>query len=375
MWLSMYNNIVNANILLRQLEKEEHPYFEDGVLDIIKGEALALRAYMYFDLFRLFNESLEVNPNSNQVPFKTDFSFEIGSQVTSTYLLEQLKNDLVQAQRLLLATDPIVSGKNYKDKYVLYDRTQRMNYCAVTALLAHLYMHTGNYKEAYENALIVIESGKFHFIEEEEIIEKDMYGNTIKVDRVFMTEMVFGLYSTDFLTISRRFLERLSDDFLISDGCYSGGDIRRNWLYVNPSALNRLQLIRFQQSQAAEDAGIYPDPVVPMLKLSEMYLITAEALLKDNSLSGSPEELLNTFKQARKADLLQAGASAEAIMDEITHEYICDFKGEGQLFLYYKRLNLERIDNGRYDGNTLIMDIANYTFPLPQYEIDFGYGK
>lgn len=81
-WLKMYNTIVNANMLLAKLPEAEGKIDSD-VIDIIHGEALALRSLMYFDLMRLFNESYEVNPESGNVRFKTDFGFVLGKKMTN----------------------------------------------------------------------------------------------------------------------------------------------------------------------------------------------------------------------------------------------------------------------------------------------------
>lgn len=375
LWQKMYNTIVNSNILIAQLDRDELPYFEEGVVSILKAEGLALRAYLYFDLVRIFNKSYIEDPKSNNVPFKTDFGANIGEQLTSEQLLPNLIDDLKIAQQLLLNNDPIVTGKSYADKYIAYDRTQRMNYYAATALLARIHIYMGNYQEAYNNAKIVIEGQKFRFIEESEIIEYDAYNRPVKIDRTFISEMIFGLNSKNLLTASKQYLEGLSCDFVKSLLAYEASDIRRNWFYVNPSAKNKINLIRYQQSESSDDTVIYPEPIIPLLKLSEMYLIVSESIMEDNTLGGSAIEYLNDLKIARKANILSESATNEEVEAEIRHEYICDFKGEGQLFLYYKRINIDRIDDGQYGGNTINMAPENYTFPLPQIEIDFGFGK
>ena len=250
-----------------------------------------------------------------------------------------------------------------------------MNYYAVTALLARIELYRGNYAEACACAEEVIACPTFRFIEEEEIIETDIYGKEQKIDRLFMPEMIFTLGNENILTVSQSDYESLGGDFIKSDACYESGDLRRNWLYTNPSANNKINLIRYQRSTLAEDAYLYDTPAVPMLKLGEMYLIAAEAALNDPSCSSrSAADWLNTLKSHRNTSLLPTGADNSAVETQLTREYICEFKGEGQLFFYYKRRNAQAIDDGYYTGNTVKMSTANYTWPLPEYEQDFGYG-
>ncbi|MDE5611693.1 MAG: RagB/SusD family nutrient uptake outer membrane protein, partial [Odoribacter sp.] len=78
-WSQMYNTIVNCNLLIDRLREEERHLFETGGKEVLLGEALGLRAYMYFDLIRMFNESPSVNPESRKVPYKTDFGLNIGT--------------------------------------------------------------------------------------------------------------------------------------------------------------------------------------------------------------------------------------------------------------------------------------------------------
>lgn len=373
-WSKMYNNIVNCNLLISHLREEERTLFEAGVKETLLGEALGLRAYMYFDLVRMFNESLNVDPNSQKVPYKTDFGLTIGTSFTTSEVLKYILDDLTEARELLKNHDPIVTDKSYRDKYLNYSRNKRMNYYAVCGLMARACLWQGDYRQAYDNANLVINSGKFRFIEENEITETDLYGNELKSDRLFVPELLFGLYTESILEVSRTRYEGLSRDFIQSTNCYTHGDLRLTAWHAD-NRLNKINLIKYKRSSSSENSDHYGDPLVPMLKLGEMYLIASEAALNDPSINEDPREILNTFKQNRKATEVALNATDDEIADEITHEYICEFRGEGQLFWYYKRINKNAIDNGNYLGTTIQIDPKVYTFPLPQYEIDFGTGS
>lgn len=373
-WSKMYNNIVNCNLLISHLREEERTLFEAGVKETLLGEALGLRAYMYFDLVRMFNASLSVDPNSQKVPYKTDFGLTIGTSFTTSEVLKYILDDLTEARELLKNHDPIVTDKSYRDKYLNYSRNQRMNYYAVCGLMARACLWQGDYRQAYDNANLVINSGKFRFIEENEITETDLYGNELKSDRLFVPELLFGLYTESILEVSRTRYEGLSRDFIQSTNCYTHGDLRLTAWHAD-NRLNKINLIKYKRSSSSENSDHYGDPLVPMLKLGEMYLIASEAALNDPSINEDPREILNTFKQNRKATEVALNATDDEIADEITHEYICEFRGEGQLFWYYKRINKNAIDNGNYLGTTIQIDPKAYTFPLPQYEIDFGTGS
>ena len=61
-WSTAYNSIANANSLLKHLDETDVPFHGDNKA-IIKGEALALRAMLHFDLLRCFGVSYQVDPS------------------------------------------------------------------------------------------------------------------------------------------------------------------------------------------------------------------------------------------------------------------------------------------------------------------------
>ena len=170
---------------------------------------------------------------------------------------------------------------------------------------------------------------------------------------------------------ARAYYEGLSEDIVTSPNCYEAGDLRLNaWLAYN--SMNKINLIKYKRSSLAADSYKYPKACTPMLKLSEMYLIAEEAVMNAPQLDPAPLSYINTLKRHRGIAELDASTSADALRTALTREYICDFKGEGQLFFYYKRLNMDRVDNGNYNGNTIAIAPQAYTFPRPDNENDFG---
>ena len=75
---------------------------------------------------------------------------------------------------------------------------------------------------------------------------------------------------------------------------------------------------------------------------------------------------INKVLETRGLDRL---TSYEQIPDKLLNEYQKEFWGEGQLFFYYKRLNMPSIPSAL--GNDVVMDALKYQMPLPQVETDF----
>lgn len=79
MWCGLYNAIANTNKLLEEIEGKESMF--TGInYDMIKGEALALRGFLHFDLLRLFGASYAENPKKAAIPYVTAYTSNIYPQ-------------------------------------------------------------------------------------------------------------------------------------------------------------------------------------------------------------------------------------------------------------------------------------------------------
>ena len=61
-WGNMYNLIANVNNLLYYCDAKKQVLTTENYYEIIKGEALGLRAFLHFDLLRIYAPSLAMNP-------------------------------------------------------------------------------------------------------------------------------------------------------------------------------------------------------------------------------------------------------------------------------------------------------------------------
>src|SRR5690606_5044055 len=66
-WGTAYNLIANTNLIIRNCE-DRREVLSDDYYGIIKGEALALRAMLHFDLFRLFGPSYSKGNTAARLP-------------------------------------------------------------------------------------------------------------------------------------------------------------------------------------------------------------------------------------------------------------------------------------------------------------------
>lgn len=111
--------------------------------------------------------------------------------------------------------------------------------------------------------------------------------------------------------------------------------------------------------------------MVPLVRMSEVYLIAAECA---TDLSESIGYINEVRKNRNCVDIeLEDSDTEEDILEYITAEFAREVIGEGQLYFYYKRHAMTEFISGTsfsYWGTTYTMDLQNYVWPLPKVEID-----
>ena len=106
-WGKMYNIIANVNNLLYYCDKKRDVFTTENYYEIIKGEALGLRAFLHFDLLRMYGTIYEQNPTSKRIAYRTVFNREPKEMQASNVVVDSIIADLKQAEILLTDTDPL----------------------------------------------------------------------------------------------------------------------------------------------------------------------------------------------------------------------------------------------------------------------------
>lgn len=109
-----------------------------------------------------------------------------------------------------------------------------------------------------------------------------------------------------------------------------------------------------------------------LFRLAEMYLIRAEALVRQGK-TGAARDVLEEFEQARYAGAVDIPANPEALLQEILDERIREFYMENDFrWLDMKRLGvtMERTIGG--EKFVLKPDDFRYCFPIPKKEMELN---
>ena len=116
MWNAAWNIIANCNNLIQQAEVADPALFYDHDTErrMILGEAIGLRAYMHFDLLRMYAPAPAANPNTRTfIPYVDKYPSYVNDKQTVSYCLEHAIADLKESQRILFDIDTEwMFGKN-----------------------------------------------------------------------------------------------------------------------------------------------------------------------------------------------------------------------------------------------------------------------
>ena len=107
LWRNLYNVVANVNNLLDHIDAKKD-IFSTGVYELIKGEALGLRAYLHLDILRLFgaSPSMENGLDRKAIPYVDKYTNQLFEQLTVRQVLERIAGDLNSARGLLAGVDP-----------------------------------------------------------------------------------------------------------------------------------------------------------------------------------------------------------------------------------------------------------------------------
>ena len=363
-WANSYSGIANVNNLLAHIDDNTGLFSKDNH-DVIKGEAYALRAFLHFDLLRCFGVSYAVNPNQPSIPYSTALSYRVFPQLQVHEVAEAVVQDLLTAEALLQASDPIVTGREIQentDNGYLYNRQLHLNYYAVKALQARVYMWMGEYDKALAAANVVIASEKFPWA---------TVGNLqAGYDRSLATEHLFALNN---LTLKAD----VADEFFSDDSQYSFAvtrdrlldyfdnatqDYRYTFLFKSGSATHASNRYLMKYDEPSGNDTYYKYKM-SLIRIAEMYLIKSEVEYRQGN-NDAAKATLNSLRVARNLPAMTDFPTDFEL--ELIHEYRRELLGEGQLFFLYKRLNRPTILYADVEA----VEEKVYTFPLPITETE-----
>ncbi len=337
-WNVPYNVLRRANRIIEAVDGNivEDAAANKATVDAIYAEALVVRALVHFDLVRVYGYPYTMDGGASlgvPIVLKPLESKELPSRNTVKEVYAQVIKDLQKA---------INGGKLGKKKNSGY-----ITHWTAKALLARVYLYMGDNANARKEAVEVIEKSPYKLWTNAE------YANRVwdKTVGAHGKEMLFELLNTS----SDDWTDREGIAYLYNEDGYDDAIVTKAFCDLLQADSNDVRLTAMLASHTedyieaygkdkvwvnkypADNQGEMRMSSVPVIRLSEMYTIAAEASAKlgDNATAA---KYLNAIV-LRANPKATPVADADATVDRILLECRKEFVGEGHRFFDAMRNN------------------------------------
>lgn len=357
-WRELYRTIMNCNNILENI-KAKPELFTYQNSDLMEGELYGLRAYLHFDLLRMFAPSYaEGAATAAAIPYVDKVARSPFPQLRTEQVVAKIIADCEHALNCLKGSDPFGPAGNRvmrEDKFLEY-RYERMNYYAVMALLARVQLWSGNREAAKQITDEMIENVQFNT----NSIIFSLYSDKLQ-------KYSDNYFSAESPTETRLLLSESKRDVIYETNQYKSYDQRiLTWLELDPNSVESADgsnTGRFLITKYTK--GVVKPVNIPLIKMNEIYYINAECQEDQTRAIARLNEVRMAYGIPESLNLVAEKCIFE---DELQKEYRKSFLSEGHFFYFLKRRDCKVIPDavGITDARSV------YTLPLPELEIEFG---
>ena len=375
-WETGYYCIMQLNNLLENIDRLESA---GGTgFSFYKGQALTLRALIYFDMVRLYGLPYNYDKSSYGVPNITK-TLEADAQPVRATVEENYKQILAD----LATAMPLLAGnKSPQNGYI--------GYYANIAIQARVKLYMEDYDGALTAAREIIEKSSYKLYQPSEWVSSwsKQYGSESIFEIGIDKESDLGTSSLGFYLMrygqvsgaqgwflaSDYFLARLGQD--ASDVRWGIMDNDEYWVETKEARKGACYKYLGTTSLSGDGKETYTAVNVKVIRLSEIYLIAAEAALHAKTPDAALAAIYLNEVRKRAPQLTPADASTvtdDMILDERSKELF----GEGQRFFDMIRKNKTIEFNDDFQGvpvskreKTLDRTFNKIVLPISQSEIN-----
>lgn len=336
-WRNLYSVVYQCNALLEALEVSNG--LSLTAREQFKGEALFLRSLAYSFLTDLYGA----------VPLLLTTDVKItatAKRIEKAVIIDQLISDLLVSKELL------------KPGYVTTERV-RANRWAAEALLARVYVSAGRWAEAENSCTTIFTSGEYNLSTD---LTSVFVKNSSETILQCWTQNGFSQVAPLLIPSGSAIPTYQLSSWLLTS--FEAGDQRRTAWVKSVVNNGTTYYHSFKYRNRVSNSGVNAEYTM-MLRLGEVYLLRAEARLKQNKFIEAEADL-NTIRQRAGLTLLnglQATALEVAILKERRKELFAEWGARFSDLKRYGKLD-EQINILKPNWNPL-----RSILPIPQYEL------
>jgi hypothetical protein len=347
-WDKISATIAHTSIVIRKAEKFNFGVNQEAANKII-GQLYIARSLAYFDMQRIFAQAYNFTSDASHLGVPLLDEDKVGIEIisparsTTAQVYAKIIKDLEKG--ISLVGDDTAS--------VFY-----MNKLSAKALLARVYLYKENWAEAHRLATEVISSGKYTLVTNANYVAGWALAST--------SESIFSIKNTatDNAATSSLPYNYGFPRILATTDLYNSmvtGDVRKT-------------LVSTARKVAKYPAFTTRDNSVPVIRLSEMYLIQAEAL---SEMGGTANEVkartaVNTILLRSRPTATPYTETGDALKDVIQKERRKELMFEG-----HRLFDLTRKKKSFIKYSTSVSTPISITYPsnfvilpVPQSELD-----
>lgn len=362
LWSYAYYTIARANNVINNLEGKTSTEVSQQQLDNLKAEALFLRALCHFDLVITYCQPYNYNVSEDAkmgVPVCLVTENGKPARDSKQAVYDQVVADLLEAEGLI------------SDSYTREDADDAaavVSKSAIQALLSRVYLYMEEWQKSADYATKVINSGKYSLASGDDYVA--MFHAAAAPSG---GEIIFELYGSDkneyWDNSGWQHLAYITTKGASGDVCatsdlynlYEDGDIRKTMFDEDEGDY-------YPTKYTGKTGATSPCWTnVPLLRLSEMYLNRAEAIINGASVSGTSAETdLKTL--AAKRGATASAATKTGVFTDRRKELAF----EGQIVYDYARTNtsISRTDFDETKNKDVTFPSYMWAMPIPKREMD-----
>ena len=358
-WLAGYNIIANANNLFKWLDqKGDEVIYHEETRNMIRGEALAIRAALHFDLLRLWGPAnyatSEDARKTKCIPYRTVADKEKLSLLEAQQVVANIIADLDSAKQLL-SYESNLDLSNYSTA----SRRFRFNYHAVNALLARVHNYAGNSEQAKAAAIEVIDNCGLD-LKSGNDDDPILFDETLCAVNLYQMKDNLSTYFDAGDKIQTKYhvkYSTLNAIFEIS-GSESEDMRARSAAFARNSDYQMAVTKKYQDND---------NEAIPLLRLPEMYYIVCE-----NSEGDEAAYYINLVRNRRGISSSKNVVcdTQEQRVDALLREYRKEFYAEGQFFYFLKS---HGVTGSLVHSPEVSLTAENFVLPLPDAEREYGW--
>jgi hypothetical protein len=338
LWKDAYSYIYQANAVIEGLSNSTG--LSASIKTQLGGEAKFLRAYFHFYLVNLWGD----------VPLITTTDYRINAtayRTSSANVYQQIILDLKGAQ------------SNLADDYS-YSNNERVrpNKWAATALLARVYLYTGDWVNAEAQATMIISN-------------TSRYSIVSNLDNVFLKNSNEAIWQLMPVEPGKNTWEgtlfKIQNYVALTNqsvNAFEPGDNRKNSWVNSYTDATGLHYYPYKYKISIDNQPLTEYSMI--LRLAEQYLIRAEARAQQNNVVGAQADI-NTIRN--RAGLSNTAANDKAsLLLAIEHERLVELFSEwGHRWLDLKRTNRTNAILGPLKGTS--WQATDVLYAIPQSEL------